>query len=194
MKISHYKLSVLLSIILLSLATFFYIYTTIFTQHGAYANSSAVINGIGGGNITGDCQAGKKALPIYCVQTDKKQISISFDAAWGADDTVQILDGSGGGFAGHTKQTGELLVQLDAGLYAYLDHAEKQHGHKGEGEREQPALPEEITEVQVIKKAADSIAEFASAKGSALLFWRKRCIGSRQLKLFHKEEHSFQVR
>ena len=26
-------------------------------------------------------------------------------------DTVQILDGSGGGFAGHTKQTGELLVQ-----------------------------------------------------------------------------------
>ena len=109
-------------------------------------------------------------------------------------DTVQILDGSGGGFAGHTKQTGELLVQLDAGLYAYLDHAEKQHGHKGEGEREQPALPEEITEVQVIKKAADSIAEFASAKGSALLFWRKRCIGSRQLKLFHKEEHSFQVR
>ena len=82
MKISHYKLSVLLSIILLSLATFFYIYTTIFTQHGAYANSSAVINGIGGGNITGDCQAGKKALPIYCVQTDKKQISISFDAAW----------------------------------------------------------------------------------------------------------------
>ena len=63
MKISHYKLSVLLSIILLSLATFFYIYTTIFTQHGAYANSSAVINGIGGGNITGDCQAGKKALP-----------------------------------------------------------------------------------------------------------------------------------
>lgn len=92
MKINHYKLSVLLSIILLSLATFFYIYTTIFTQHGAYANSSAVVNGIGGGNITGDCQAGKKALPIYCVQTDKKQISISFDAAWGADDTVKILD------------------------------------------------------------------------------------------------------
>ena len=92
MKINHYKLSVLLSIILLSLATFFYIYTTIFTPHGAYANSSAVVNGIGGGNITGDCQAGKKALPIYCVQTDKKQISISFDAAWGADDTVRILD------------------------------------------------------------------------------------------------------
>ena len=26
------------------------------------------------------------------MQTDKKQISISFDAAWGADDTIQILD------------------------------------------------------------------------------------------------------
>lgn len=26
----------------------------------------------------------KRKLPIYCVETDKKQISISFDAAWGA--------------------------------------------------------------------------------------------------------------
>ena len=106
-------------------------------------------------------------------------------------DAVQILDGSGGGFAGHTNQTGELLIKLDAGLYANLDHAEKQHGNKGKGEREQTALPEEITEVQVVEKAADGIAEFASAKGSALLFGRKRCIRRWQLKLFHKEEHSF---
>ncbi len=26
----------------------------------------------------------ERKLPIYCVDTDKKQISISFDAAWGA--------------------------------------------------------------------------------------------------------------
>ena len=94
MKINHYKLSVLLSIILLSLATFFYIYTTIFTQHGAYANSSAVVNGIGGGNITGDCQAGKKALPIYCVQTDKKQISISFDGITNVIETLSVPERS----------------------------------------------------------------------------------------------------
>lgn len=33
----------------------------------------------------------KRKLPIYCVETDKKQLSISFDAAWGADDTDELL-------------------------------------------------------------------------------------------------------
>lgn len=35
---------------------------------------------------------GNKELPIYCVQTDKPQISISFDAAWGNEDTQTLLD------------------------------------------------------------------------------------------------------
>lgn len=33
-----------------------------------------------------------RLLPIYCVETDKPQISISFDAAWGADDTDKLLE------------------------------------------------------------------------------------------------------
>ena len=33
----------------------------------------------------------KKKLPIYSVETDKKQVAISFDAAWGIDDTGAIL-------------------------------------------------------------------------------------------------------
>lgn len=33
-----------------------------------------------------------RELPIYCVQTDKPQIAISFDAAWGNDDTRRILE------------------------------------------------------------------------------------------------------
>lgn len=37
---------------------------------GAYANSD-------------------RLLPIYCVETDKKQIAISFDAAWGNSKKVQ---------------------------------------------------------------------------------------------------------
>lgn len=100
------------------------------------ANSGS---GIGGGSINGNCVAGKKSLPIYCVDVESKMktggsssensgntadnnssqnsdnqsfgeasgnqtnsssseasgekyISISFDAAWGADDTIQILD------------------------------------------------------------------------------------------------------
>ena len=30
-----------------------------------------------------------RLLPIYCVETDKKQVAISFDAAWGNDKKVQ---------------------------------------------------------------------------------------------------------
>ena len=33
----------------------------------------------------------KRKLPIYCVETEKPEISISFDAAWGADDTDELL-------------------------------------------------------------------------------------------------------
>ena len=33
----------------------------------------------------------KKNLPIYCVNTDEKKVAISFDAAWGADDTEELL-------------------------------------------------------------------------------------------------------
>ena len=32
-----------------------------------------------------------RLLPIYCVETDKKQVAISFDAAWGNDDTDQLI-------------------------------------------------------------------------------------------------------
>ena len=30
-----------------------------------------------------------RRLPIYCVETDKKQVAISFDAAWSEDKKVQ---------------------------------------------------------------------------------------------------------
>ena len=33
-----------------------------------------------------------RELPIYCVETEKPQIAISFDAAWGNEDTQEILD------------------------------------------------------------------------------------------------------
>ena len=33
-----------------------------------------------------------KELPIYCVEKEKPQISISFDAAWGNDDTSKLLE------------------------------------------------------------------------------------------------------
>lgn len=33
-----------------------------------------------------------RELPIYCVDTQKPQVSLSFDAAWGNEDTQKILD------------------------------------------------------------------------------------------------------
>ncbi len=32
-----------------------------------------------------------RKLPIYCVETEKKQIAISFDAAWGNEDTPELI-------------------------------------------------------------------------------------------------------
>ena len=40
--------------------------------------------------ITNSAQGRK--LPIYCVKKEEPQISISFDAAWGNEDTAQILE------------------------------------------------------------------------------------------------------
>lgn len=50
---------------------------------------AVVVAIIGSVNIFADNQ---RLLPIYCVETDKKQVAISFDAAWGNDDTQQLID------------------------------------------------------------------------------------------------------
>ena len=36
--------------------------------------------------------AASRQLPIYCVQRDQKMASLSFDAAWGNEDTQQLID------------------------------------------------------------------------------------------------------
>ena len=43
-------------------------------------------------SITVSSSVGGRELPIYCVETDKKQVALSFDAAWGNEDTRRILD------------------------------------------------------------------------------------------------------
>ncbi len=36
--------------------------------------------------------AATRQLPIYCVQRDQKMASLTFDAAWGNEDTQQLID------------------------------------------------------------------------------------------------------
>ena len=47
---------------------------------------------IGRQSITVSNSVDGRELPIYCVETEKKQIALSFDAAWGNEDTREILD------------------------------------------------------------------------------------------------------
>jgi len=35
---------------------------------------------------------GERELPIYCVQTQEPKIALTFDAAWGNDDTKKIME------------------------------------------------------------------------------------------------------
>ena len=49
------------------------------------------VTGITVGSMSAFANNDRK-LPIYCVETDKKQIAISFDAAWGNDDTQTLID------------------------------------------------------------------------------------------------------
>lgn len=49
----------------------------------------AIVGIVGSVSIFADSD---RRLPIYCVETEKKQIAISFDAAWGNDDTQQLID------------------------------------------------------------------------------------------------------
>jgi polysaccharide deacetylase family sporulation protein PdaB len=43
-------------------------------------------------SVTISGNASKRELPIYCVETDKPQVALSFDAAWGNEDTGRILE------------------------------------------------------------------------------------------------------
>ena len=36
--------------------------------------------------------SGERKLPIYCVETEEKKVALSFDAAWGNDDTEQLIE------------------------------------------------------------------------------------------------------
>lgn len=45
-----------------------------------------------GSAVQTSSRAGERELPVYCVDTDKKQVGLSFDAAWGNEDTQNILD------------------------------------------------------------------------------------------------------
>ena len=54
--------------------------------------AGVVLNYTGQVAVAGTYFNKARRLPIYAVQTDENKLSISFDAAWGADKTTEIMD------------------------------------------------------------------------------------------------------
>ena len=86
----------------------------------------------------------ERDIPIYCVDTDEKKLSISFDAAWGNEDThklIEILDRYGvkatffivGDWA--RKYPESVRELFDAG-HEIMSHSDK-HKHMTQLSREQ---------------------------------------------------------
>lgn len=45
-----------------------------------------------GDSVHASNTVGNRELPIYCVETDDKKVALTFDAAWGNEDTARILE------------------------------------------------------------------------------------------------------
>ncbi len=65
-------------------------------KYGALALAAfAVLRGVlmtAGNSITVSNSVNGKELPIYCVECTEPKIALTFDAAWGNEDTAQILE------------------------------------------------------------------------------------------------------
>ena len=59
---------------------------------GACALAAAMMFWVVNNPAVVGASASTRQLPIYCVQKDYKVLSISFDAAWGNEDTQQLID------------------------------------------------------------------------------------------------------
>lgn len=53
--------------------------------------AAAGVNAFQGRSIPTSARIESKKLPIYCVQSDAPKVSLSFDAAWGNEDTATLL-------------------------------------------------------------------------------------------------------
>ena len=51
-----------------------------------------VLTAVSVGRPAVSASASKRLLPIYCTEQPEKTVSISFDAAWGAEDTQMLID------------------------------------------------------------------------------------------------------
>ena len=59
---------------------------------GCFVLVAAAVAGYARNHVSVSSTVNGRELPVYCVDTEEKKVALSFDAAWGNEDTKQILD------------------------------------------------------------------------------------------------------
>lgn len=103
-----------------------------------------------------------KEIPIYCVDTEKKEIALTFDAAWGDNDTDEIIsvlkenDAKASFFAvgGFIKRFPESVKKFHDNGHEILNHSDS-HAHMSGLTEEQ--VKEELDGCE--KKIANTVGE-----------------------------------
>ena len=107
--------------------------------------------------------SGKRELPIYCVNRDDNKISISFDAAWGGDKTLGILDL----LDEYTIKTTFFLVDIWTQKYPELVKEIVTRGHEiGNHSTSHPQMSK-LNETQIAKELntqADNVLAIAGVR------------------------------
>jgi len=110
--------------------------------------------------------AGKK--PIYAVETAEKKIAFSFDAAWGADKTLDILDV----FESHDLRTSFFAVEFWVRDYPDMARAIVNRGHELNNHSTTHPHLADLSREQVKKELADCSATILSVTGQAPTLFR----------------------
>lgn len=102
--------------------------------------------------------AANRDLPIYCVQKEEKVVSLSFDAAWGNEDTQQLIDILGKYNVRATffvvgdwvRKYPESVKQLQDAGHEIMSHSDK-HKHMSKLTREEIAADIRTCEAEIEK-------------------------------------------
>ena len=109
-----------------------------------------------------------RKLPIYSVDTKDKKIAISFDAAWGADDTEQLIE-----ILGKYKVKATFFV-VGAWVDKYPDAVKKlwDAGHSIENHSNTHANMTQLTNAQMAEELAVCNEKIASITGTSPKLFR----------------------
>ncbi len=112
--------------------------------------------------------AAARKLPIYCVQRDDKSVSLTFDAAWGNEDTQNLID-----ILGKYRIKATFFVVGDwVEKYPESVKALSDAGHEVMTHSDDHAHFSQLTAAQIRKNIADSCDKIEAVTGSRPTLFR----------------------